>query len=63
MMGERVIWTSLRARNQFDHLLDEAKDKGPQDIRDVRGTFTLIFKPEAASTSVTEFLAKGLPES
>lgn len=62
-MGERAIWTSLRARTQFERLLDDAKDKGPQDIRDARGTFTLVFKPEAASTSVTEFLAKGLPES
>jgi hypothetical protein len=62
-MGERVIWTSLRARNQFEHLLDDAKDKGPQDIRDVRGTFTLVFKPEVPGKNVTDFLAKGLPES
>lgn len=62
-MGERVTWTSSRARKEFEHLLQEAKDKGPQDITDVRGTFTIVFKPERPSESVTDFLAKGLPES
>ncbi|RVK27336.1 hypothetical protein [Sinorhizobium meliloti] len=62
-MADRATWTASRARDEFDHLLDEAKNKGPQQITDVRGTFTLRFNPERAAESITEFLSKGLPDS
>ena len=61
-MADDANWTSSRAREQFDLLLDQAKAKGPQDIKDYRGTFTLEFKPENSGETITEFLSKGLPE-
>lgn len=62
-MIDPVIWTSNRARDEFDLLLDEAKTKGPQEIRDARGRFTLHFNPEPAKGCVAEFLSKGLPDA
>ena len=63
LMRNGTTWTSSRARDNFDHLLQEAKDKGPQVISDTRGTFTLVFNDEPPGNSVTRFLAKGLPEA
>lgn len=62
-MRNGKTWTSSRAREDFDHLLQEAKDKGPQEISDSRGIFTLVYKGERQGESVTEFLAKGLPDA
>lgn len=55
-------WTLSRAKAEFDQVLEEAKTKGPQEIRDNDGSFTVVFKPLRAGESVTNFLSKGLPD-
>jgi hypothetical protein len=61
-MGFVQTWTPVRAKAEFDQLLEAAKSEGPQEIRDGRGSFTVKFNAPKSSESVTEFLSKGLPD-
>ncbi len=55
-------WTSTQAKAELDQLLEAAKTKGPQEIRDNRGSFTVRFNTPKSTESVTDFLSKGLPD-
>jgi hypothetical protein len=61
-MGFVQTWTSARAKAELDQLLEAAKNQGPQEIKDSRGSFTVRFNAPNRSESVTEFLSKGLQD-
>ncbi len=55
-------WTTNRAKAEFDQLLEEVKNKGPQEITASNGSFTIKFNAPKSAESVTSFLGKGIPE-
>lgn len=61
MKSDRT-WPSLRARNEFDRMLEDVKENGPLIITDARGSFVVSRLPDRGDETLTEFLSKGMPD-
>ncbi|MGO7910683.1 hypothetical protein ACC702_03775 [Rhizobium ruizarguesonis] len=61
-MDSKIIWSAEEARGDFDHMLEQARNVGPQEIDDPTGVYVLKVKLDRTKPDAAQFLVKGAPK-
>ncbi|ARO33653.1 hypothetical protein NXC14_PC00112 (plasmid) [Rhizobium sp. NXC14] len=61
-MVSRSVWTAEEAKGNFVRLLEQARNDGPQEIRDTTGIYELQVKQDLSKGDAANFLAARRPK-
>ncbi|MBY5485184.1 hypothetical protein E0H36_18610 [Rhizobium leguminosarum bv. viciae] len=62
-MDSKDIWSADDAQQEFDRVLEQARNVGPQEIDDPTGIYVLKVKLDRTRPDAAQFLAKRAPKS